>query len=502
MINQYGTIIGETLLGTSEGDTLYGGGADMLYTSALDTLANAGVGIAAYVYSGYGTRPLSEVKHDIDFLSTIYPQMSYLFIDETSSQSADLNHYYAIADYAHALGLQVIFNCGILPENNGYFTASDIVVVTENSINGVSYVTEAHTMGIDSAQIASLGYSVDAANVIEQTQSYFDAGAGYTYVTEDGKNGTNPWDTLSSSFLDEIAVATQYGGKILLPLYIHPSDTVLWQNVAQGGSSCIAIFNPSNGPQSGKDIIYAGDGDDLLYGLEDNDKLYGDGGDDILYGGAGNDKLYGGEGSDLLSGGSGKNILVGGEGDDTYIIDIPRDTITEKAHAGNDTVETSLESFSIARYLNIENLISTSDAGAALVGNKYTNSITGGIGDDTLEGGMGNDILSGGEGVDTFIFKSTPNAQSNIDTILDFSVGIDTISLSASVFRSLKKGWGEDHFILGTQALDTNDTILYDPFSGALYYDRDGSGKAVAIEIAVLGIGLHPLLSFNDISLI
>ena len=75
-------------------------------------------------------------------------------------------------------------------------------------------------------------------------------------------------------------------------------------------------------------IIYAGGGDDTIYGSKNADKIYGEegndcilakAGDDYLYGGLGNDSLQGEEGNDVLEGGAGNDYLYGGAGNDTYI---------------------------------------------------------------------------------------------------------------------------------------------------------------------------------------
>lgn len=62
--------------------------------------------------------------------------------------------------------------------------------------------------------------------------------------------------------------------------------------------------------------IYAGDGNDWLYGALGNDWLYGENGNDVLFGNAGNDYLHGGAGNDQLAGGDGSDRLVGGSGAD------------------------------------------------------------------------------------------------------------------------------------------------------------------------------------------
>ncbi|WP_333496307.1 Ig-like domain-containing protein, partial [Kluyvera sp. CHPC 1.251] len=69
---------------------------------------------------------------------------------------------------------------------------------------------------------------------------------------------------------------------------------------------------------SGNDVLYGGEGNDILVGGGGNDMLYGGEGDDILYGGTGNDTLIGGKGDDTLYGGSGSDTFTWLKGDDGH----------------------------------------------------------------------------------------------------------------------------------------------------------------------------------------
>ena len=40
--------------------------------------------------------------------------------------------------------------------------------------------------------------------------------------------------------------------------------------------------------------------------------------------------------------------MIGGLGDDTYVVDVGTDMVTELANQGTDTIETSLATFSLA----------------------------------------------------------------------------------------------------------------------------------------------------------
>ena len=58
------------------------------------------------------------------------------------------------------------------------------------------------------------------------------------------------------------------------------------------------------------------------------------------------------------------DTMTGGLGDDTYVVDVATDKVTETAGQGTDTIETSLASFSLAALTAVENL--TYDNGVAL----------------------------------------------------------------------------------------------------------------------------------------
>jgi Ca2+-binding RTX toxin-like protein len=111
--------------------------------------------------------------------------------------------------------------------------------------------------------------------------------------------------------------------------------------------------------------------------------------------------LDGGGGNDTLNGGAGADTLIGGAGNDTYIVDNVGDAVVEDANAGNDTVKTSLSTYTLGT--NLENLTFIGTGAFTGTGNAAANVITGGAGNDTLDGGTGADTLVGGAGNDTYI---------------------------------------------------------------------------------------------------
>ena len=113
-------------------------------------------------------------------------------------------------------------------------------------------------------------------------------------------------------------------------------------------------------------------------------------------------------------------------------------------------------------------------------------------GNDTLNGGVGNDTLSGGTGIDTFRFDTLLSASTNLDVLADFSVQDDTIELENGIFTSLTSTGtlAANQFVIGTAAQDSNDYLIYNATTGALYYDADGTGATAAVQFASLSIGL------------
>jgi Ca2+-binding RTX toxin-like protein len=125
-----------------------------------------------------------------------------------------------------------------------------------------------------------------------------------------------------------------------------------------------------------------------------------------------------------------------------------------------------------------------------LVGRQGKDRLFGLDGADTLNGGHDHDVLRGGEGRDVFIFNTTPSAKRNRDAIPDFDVRDDSLYLDNAVFRSL--GAGSIHhpqklkkafFVIGDEARDRNDFIVYNKEHKVLLYDRDGSGPSSPVPI-------------------
>lgn len=121
-----------------------------------------------------------------------------------------------------------------------------------------------------------------------------------------------------------------------------------------------------------------------------------------------------------------------------------------------------------------------------------SDTLEGGNGADILDGGLGADTLWGGANADAYVFSTTLGG-GNVDTIIGFSTVDDIFLLSGAVFTGLSFGaLNANNFRIGTEALDADDRIIYDPVTGNIYFDADGNsgGDEAPILFATVTPGL------------
>jgi Ca2+-binding RTX toxin-like protein len=192
------------------------------------------------------------------------------------------------------------------------------------------------------------------------------------------------------------------------------------------------------------------------------------------------DYFIGSDGANILDGGAGNDVLIGGLGADALIGGTGIDTASYEDNQGAVFVNLTLgQGFGNAAegdtFSSIENVIGT----------VFYDTFIGDANDNRLDGARGNDMLTGAGGADTFVFDSIL-APNNIDTITDFTHGVDHIELAQSIFTALGMGaLAADAFTTGV-ATTAAQHILYDTETGALSYDADGSGAGAAIQFATL----------------
>jgi Ca2+-binding RTX toxin-like protein len=218
-------------------------------------------------------------------------------------------------------------------------------------------------------------------------------------------------------------------------------------------------------------------------------------------------QLTGNAGKNVLNGLGGSDRMIGKEGNDVYIVNASGDRAVESAGQGSDTVQSSVTH---SLQANVERLVLTGGAAINGNGNELNNTLTGNLqanvlsgregrdtlngrdGDDRLLGGDGKDTLTGGPGLDTFVFDVAPNELTNLDVVADFNPPEDVMRLVGAAFPALSTAGTlpATAFRAASAAVSAGDRILYDPGTGALRYDADGTGATIAVQFATLAPGL------------
>ncbi|MEQ1813297.1 MAG: putative Ig domain-containing protein [Candidatus Nitrotoga sp.] len=258
------------------------------------------------------------------------------------------------------------------------------------------------------------------------------------------------------------------------------------------------------------------EGADTLNGTLLNDYLTGSGGDDLLSGNEGSDVLEGGAGNDTLQGGWGSDTYIYnlGNGSDTIVdattngigwqggdqntlslgAGITADMLTPRFDSASQAITLDMGNGDILHVGNVNNLtiqilqfadgttqtmdqfltlrglaIDGTMGADVLVGSasRYSDHLSGGLGDDVLNGGIaGDDVLAGGQGNDLLVSNTN-----GFDTML-FNIGD-----GADVIIN---GWGGNVLQLGAGI--TRDLILprLDGVTGEVRLDF-GNGDSIVV---------------------
>ena len=290
----------------------------------------------------------------------------------------------------------------------------------------------------------------------------------------------------------------------------------------------------------GRDALTGGSGDDQLVGGMGDDQMIGNAGLDLILGESGSDYMNGGSGSDALIGGSGADRMEGGGGDDFYNVDNPGDVLIENPGEGFDNVFTSV-TFTLPE--NVEVLFLDEGAGSingtgnsginVLIGNGFSNALTGGAGNDiysingavdaVVEGAGGgyDEVYSSGsfvlpENVETLFlsptgsgenslaFSATGNSNNNalignnVDNLIQFGTGAFNFGNGLGGNDIMIAGSGHDEMLGGSG----NDTFRFNAptapgASGDFIYDFTIGQDHIQLNAGAFGIGTasNPLVA-------
>ena len=147
----------------------------------------------------------------------------------------------------------------------------------------------------------------------------------------------------------------------------------------------------------------------------------------------------------------------------------------------------------IAGFNNSNDVINGQGGNDIINGNSGNDLLRGGSGDDilisgedndTLVGGVGNDVLIGGAGADRFLYNTDAAfalTAVGVDAISDFNSSEgDKIILDKTTFNAITSAAGtgfsnKSDFQITSSAGTRTAKIVYDPVSGQLFYNQNGS---------------------------
>jgi Ca2+-binding RTX toxin-like protein len=383
--------------------------------------------------------------------------------------------------------------------------------------------------GIDTASYLTATAAVSVSLAIAGAQNTLGAGSD-TLIAIENLTGSNHNDTLIGNAAANVLEGrlgndTLNGGG--------GADTASYMTAPKGVTVSLAIAGAQNTIGVGTDTLISIEN---LTGSNHNDTLTGNGGANVLEGRAGNDTLDGAGGvdtasyvtataavnvnlglagpqntlgagsdtlisienltgsnhNDTLTGNSAANVLEGRGGNDTLNGAGGSDTASYVTATAGVTVNLAIAGAQNTLGAGIDTLISIEN----LTGSNKADMLTGNGGANSLDGRLGNDILDGAAGADSFRF-TTALGPGNIDTIKNFSPADDTIRLDDAIFVGLPLGpLAAGSFVNGPTALDADDRILYNSATGALFFDRDGTGAIAPVQFAV--IDNHAALTAAD----
>jgi hypothetical protein len=187
-----------------------GGAPNSDYVHGMGDLAAGGVTMIGYVYTSYGNttlRPLADIKTDIDLYDQFYTGVSGIFLDEVSSDSADVAYYQAIYDYIQAKpNLTKVFANPGTNTDEGYISgpAADTTVIFENTSGWSGYVPDSYVVNYSNQKFAGLFLNIPTVAGMEAAVDLaVERNIGYVFATND--TTPNPFNSLPSYWADEVA---------------------------------------------------------------------------------------------------------------------------------------------------------------------------------------------------------------------------------------------------------------------------------------------------------
>ncbi|MCV6592972.1 MAG: hypothetical protein OIF48_08485, partial [Silicimonas sp.] len=313
---------GETVTGSSEEDTIFGGdGADVLHAGAGDDYVTGGDG-ADSLYAGSGSDTLNGgAGDDVIFVDnedgtatvtggTGSDELDFIRTSGsggfTATYSGDGAGSFSTSEGSASgtfTGIEELGGTGGNETFDASATTSGVYLDGEGGDDTLIGGSGADTILADSGDDSVVGGAGNDEIYAGTGTDTIQAGAGDDYIEVDATDGT-----LSISGDTGHDTLDFDGGTGFTVTFSGDGDG----NFHTGGNTATGSF-------SGIEEMHFSSGNDSVNATNDSTGLdLGlQGGDDTAIGGSGADTIHGHDGSDSLSGGAGDDLLEGGAGDDT-----------------------------------------------------------------------------------------------------------------------------------------------------------------------------------------
>ena len=110
-----------------------GDGVSADYTAAIEALDSSGIGMAAYVYTSYGSRPVEDVEKDLDTWAELYPKVTGAFVDNVATKPGFESYYTRVVASARSRGSSFVVGNPGAPIPESYSGVFDVTVIYENA---------------------------------------------------------------------------------------------------------------------------------------------------------------------------------------------------------------------------------------------------------------------------------------------------------------------------------------------------------------------------------
>jgi hypothetical protein len=161
----------------------------------IDLARAKGIKVLGTIYTSFGSRPITEIKNDIDHYKDWY-EVDGILLDESSDQIELLSFYEEIASYIRSTsGNFVMMNPGVYP-SEGYIALADSTIVFEGSYSEyIDTFIPDWIWAYPTYKFSHLVYNApDSISLNQTNQLALERNTDFLYVTN--QTLPDPWKTV------------------------------------------------------------------------------------------------------------------------------------------------------------------------------------------------------------------------------------------------------------------------------------------------------------------